>query len=152
MTSTCNSDVGVVVIGRDEGERLRWCLESAVAQATSVVYVDAGSIDDSISVAREHGVEIVELDPTTPVTAARARNAGIARLREIDDAVEQYKIALEQDPSYAEAHYNLGLAYVALEEYEQALVHARSAYQLGYRLPGLKRQLEEAGAWVDNDS
>lgn len=44
------------------------------------VYVDSGSTDGSVSAARAMGVEVVELDVTQPFTAARARNAGLARL------------------------------------------------------------------------
>ena len=73
---------GVVVIGRNEGERLRKCFESLGASAARVVYVDSGSTDGSIEMARAAGVEVVELDLRTPFTAARARNAGFHRLRE----------------------------------------------------------------------
>lgn len=76
------SDVGVVAIGRNEGPRLRRCLES-VAGAAAVVYVDSGSTDDSVAVARSLGAEVVELDMMVPFTAARARNAGFDRLREL---------------------------------------------------------------------
>ena len=36
---------GVVVIGRNEGERLRRCLDSVMAPGCHVVYVDSGSTD-----------------------------------------------------------------------------------------------------------
>ncbi len=72
--------VGVVVIGRNEGLRLDACLASVVPQFDHVVYVDSGSVDDSIALARTHGATVVSLDPGTPYTAARARNAGFARL------------------------------------------------------------------------
>lgn len=74
-------DLGIVVIGRNEGDRLRQCLLS-VRQATdniNIIYVDSGSTDDSISRAKSLGVEVVELDLSTPFTAARARNEGFAR-------------------------------------------------------------------------
>jgi GT2 family glycosyltransferase len=47
------------------------------------VYVDSGSTDGSIEHARKQGVEVVELDPSIPFTAARARNAGLDRVREL---------------------------------------------------------------------
>ena len=75
--------VGVVVIGRNEGERLRRCFESVRAEARLVVYVDSGSTDGSVEMARSAKVDVVELDMRTPFTAARARNAGFARLREV---------------------------------------------------------------------
>lgn len=68
--------VGVAVIGRNEGDRLRRCLNSVRAIADRVVYVDSGSIDDSVDMSRAQGVLVVELDMVTPFTAARARNAG----------------------------------------------------------------------------
>jgi GT2 family glycosyltransferase len=78
--------LGVVAIGRNEGERLRACLESILAhtpQGSAVVYVDSGSTDGSVALARSLGVHVVELDLSVPFTAARARNAGAARLSEV---------------------------------------------------------------------
>ncbi len=75
--------VGLVAIGRNEGERLRKCLMSALGQAGRVVYVDSGSTDGSVNMARGLGVMVVELDMTRPFTAARARNEGFKRLREL---------------------------------------------------------------------
>lgn len=82
------SRCGVVAIGRNEGDRLRVCLESVVSTASAVVYVDSGSTDGSVAMARGHGVEVVELDMSVPFTAARARNAGARRLREIAPQVQ----------------------------------------------------------------
>lgn len=75
-----SAEVAVVVIGRNEGERLRRCLQALAGRAGPVVYVDSGSTDGSVAAARGMGVEVVELDMTRPFTAARARNAGLARL------------------------------------------------------------------------
>jgi GT2 family glycosyltransferase len=83
------SRVGLVAIGRNEGERLRQCLTSAIAQQIApVVYVDSGSTDNSVAMARSLGVEVVELDLSIPFTAARARNAGFARLLELNPSLE----------------------------------------------------------------
>ena len=74
--------LAVVVIGRNEGERLRRCLESVEPRADLVVYVDSGSTDDSVEMALARGALVVNLDMTLPFTAARARNAGFRRARE----------------------------------------------------------------------
>jgi cellulose synthase/poly-beta-1,6-N-acetylglucosamine synthase-like glycosyltransferase len=71
---------GAVVIGRNEGARLRRCINS-VSDATALVYVDSGSIDGSVKMACDLGVEVVDLDMSIPFTAARARNAGFAHLQ-----------------------------------------------------------------------
>ena len=75
------STVGMVIIGRNEGERLRRCLESCQAVGARRVYVDSGSTDDSVALALASGAQVVRLDMASPFTAARARNAGLAELR-----------------------------------------------------------------------
>lgn len=55
----------------------------AAPGALAAVYVDSGSTDESVKLARSFGAETVELDLSRPFTAARARNHGFARLREI---------------------------------------------------------------------
>lgn len=72
--------VGVVVIGRNEGERLKRCIGSVQALAAQVVYVDSNSTDGSADWARGQGVDVVALDLSRPFTAARARNEGLRRL------------------------------------------------------------------------
>lgn len=76
-------EVGVIAIGRNEGERLRRCLASLVGRGWPVVYVDSASTDGSPAVARQMGVAVVDLDMSKPFSAARARNEGMARLLEI---------------------------------------------------------------------
>lgn len=83
-----SGQVGVVVIGRNEGERLHACLRSIVATSLRVIYVDSGSTDDSTQFARQLGVEVVDLDMNTPFTAARARNAGFAKLSELEPQMD----------------------------------------------------------------
>jgi GT2 family glycosyltransferase len=73
---------GVVAIGRNEGDRLVRCLRS-LSNASKVVYVDSGSSDNSVREAKSLGADVVELDPAMPFTAARARNAGFERLRQL---------------------------------------------------------------------
>lgn len=72
--------VDAVVIGRNEGARLRACLASLHGRVRRVIYVDSGSTDGSPQVARDAGADVVDLDMAQPFTAARARNAGLARL------------------------------------------------------------------------
>ncbi|MEO0634685.1 MAG: glycosyltransferase [Pseudomonadota bacterium] len=73
--------IAAVAIGRNEGDRLVRCLKSLTGQVDRLIYVDSGSTDGSIAVARDIGAEVVTLDTATRFTAARARNAGFDRLR-----------------------------------------------------------------------
>ncbi len=83
MTGNPPGMVGVVVIGRNEGERLVQCLKSVVDMHRVVVYVDSGSTDGSPATACSLGVIVVDLDLAIPFTAARARNAGWHKLEEL---------------------------------------------------------------------
>jgi len=72
--------ISIVVIGRNEGPRLRRCLES-IAQMKhpgfefEVIYVDSGSTDGSLALAQELGARTIALQPERP-SAALGRNAG----------------------------------------------------------------------------
>jgi len=74
------ADVACVVIGRNEAPRLLRCLGSVLRDCSRVLYVDSGSTDTSVAIARAAGVQVLELDPATPFSAARARNEGLAHL------------------------------------------------------------------------
>lgn len=55
--------------------------------------------------------------------------------------------ALQLAGDNANVHYNLGLAYFDLKDYDKALASAHRAYELGFPLPGLRNKLEKAGKW-----
>jgi glycosyltransferase involved in cell wall biosynthesis len=82
--------LGIVAIGRNEGDRLRQCLVAAraVAPEAPIVYVDSGSTDGSADLARSFDAQVVDLDLSIPFTAARARNEGLARLLEVAPQTE----------------------------------------------------------------
>lgn len=82
------NEIGVVIIGRNEGKRLVECFRSIIGKINRIVYVDSGSTDGSIENARQLDIEVVELDMTLPFTAARGRNAGLAKLKESVPAPE----------------------------------------------------------------
>ena len=74
-------DLTVVVIGLNTAATLEDCLAAVrVAlgdwgHAARVLYVDGGSRDESVAIARREGAEVVELVTDRP-TAAKGRNAG----------------------------------------------------------------------------
>lgn len=82
-----DAKLGVVVIGRNEGERLAHCLAS-LRGIPNRVYVDSGSTDGSVPLARREGASLVELTQPPPFTAARARNAGIEQILMNDPTAE----------------------------------------------------------------
>ena len=76
----------VIVIGRNEGQRLVACLESLCGYRA--IYVDSASTDGSVELARSLGADVVKLDMSRPFSAARARNEGFLRLREITPGMD----------------------------------------------------------------
>lgn len=125
MTSTSppnRASVGLVVIGRNEGERLACCLAS-VRTIPRRVYVDSSSTDGSIALAQREGTTVVELAMPPNFTAARARNAGIARLLADDPHLEFVQMVdgdCQVQPGWVEA------ALAALQaEPDLALVFGR---------------------------
>ena len=79
---TMAGDIAAIVIGRNEGARLIACLDALQEQVARVIYVDSGSTDGSQDAARARGADVVALNTMKPFTAARARNAGLDRLRD----------------------------------------------------------------------
>ena len=73
----------MVVIGRNEGDRLIRCLDSLkrhLPSAVPIIYVDSGSTDNSVAAAQARGISVIELDMSIPFTGARARNKGFEHL------------------------------------------------------------------------
>ncbi len=106
---------GAVVIGRNEGERLKRCLQSLVGRVASLVYVDSGSNDGSCDYARSSGVEVLSLDMSMPFTAARARNAGFEHLLSLSADLE-YVQFVDGDSELIEGWLSSGVEAMAGSE------------------------------------
>jgi tetratricopeptide (TPR) repeat protein len=53
----------------------------------------------------------------------------------VQEAIQTYKTALQLAPTYADAHYNLALAYEKIRRPRQALQHWRSYVRLDTASP-----------------
>jgi glycosyltransferase involved in cell wall biosynthesis len=116
------TNLGLVVIGRNEGERLVRCLRS-VRAVSNRVYVDSGSTDGSVALARSEGVSVVELPVPPHFTAARARNAGLDQLLAANPNLEFVQMVdgdCEVQPGWLEA-----ASAALLAESDLALVFGR---------------------------
>ncbi len=72
-----SAQLSVVIIGRNEGQRLETCIRSvqAVHHATEIIYVDSASTDGSAERAMKLGAKVLTVYPEYPA-AAIGRNAG----------------------------------------------------------------------------
>jgi len=140
MDDTANPDrgawLGIVVIGRNEGERLVRCLRSCLSAGGQAVYVDSGSTDGSVAAARELGAHVVPLDLSRPFTAARARNAGFQALRALAPQVRHVQFVdgdcelapswLAQAGAFLESHPDVvAVAGRRRERHPEATVYNR---------------------------
>ncbi|MFN0163525.1 MAG: ABC transporter permease [Burkholderiales bacterium] len=64
-------------------------------------------------------------------------------------AVKELEAAEAAGATSPNFHYNLGLAYLDVGDFEKSLDHAHKAYLGGFNLPGLKSRLLKAGKWRD---
>lgn len=81
LTETRRPAVSFVVIGLDEAAHLERSLVSLLNQGIprdemEVIYVDSGSVDGSMGIARRLGVDQVASIPRSEATAGKARNRG----------------------------------------------------------------------------
>ena len=120
--------VGVVVIGRNEGQRLVRCLQSLSGKGFAVVYVDSGSTDDSVKEATALGVNAIALDMKIPFTAARARNAGFQHIQKISPNLK-YVQFVDGDCEVMPEWMDQGVAFLEMHQ-EVAVVsgHCRERY------------------------
>jgi GT2 family glycosyltransferase len=101
-------DIGFVAIGRNEGVRLERCLTLLRRHSDRVIYVDSGSLDDSVEIANRLDVFVLKLSDAEPYTAARARNAGFAALMEHWPDM-RYVMFIDGDCELAEAFPGAGV-------------------------------------------
>lgn len=107
------NNIGVVIIGRNEGDRLIRCLKSLITQSNQLVYVDSASTDDSVTMARSLGPDVVSLDMTMPFTAARARNEGFKRMRKLYPQTD-YVQFVDGDCEISAGWLNIAANFLAL--------------------------------------
>jgi len=111
---------GVVIIGRNEGERLVKSILSISIPPQQIVYVDSGSTDGSYTTAEKMGVHVVLLNcEKIPFSAGRARNAGFNKLLEIHPTIKYVqfidgdcqleKTWLDSATSFLENHSTAGI-------------------------------------------
>jgi tetratricopeptide (TPR) repeat protein len=68
-----------------------------------------------------------------------------------DVARENLQVASRNAGDSAFTHYNAGLMYLELKDYDEALAQAHRALALGFPRPDLRDKLQAVGKWSDPD-
>lgn len=71
----------------------------------------------------------------------------MARRGEADASDDQAKMALSNGSNDGNVVIQVAAAYMLLKRYDQARLHAKKAYELGYPLFGIRDRLIELGEW-----
>jgi len=116
--------LGIVVIGRNEGQRLIDCLKSVNRHGGQLIYVDSGSRDGSAEAAERLGAYVVRLKDDRPFTAARARNEGLATLVARDPDVRFVQF-VDGDCELAQDWLRTALDFMSTKEKKVAVACGR---------------------------
>jgi tetratricopeptide (TPR) repeat protein len=73
----------------------------------------------------------------------------LSRNKRVPEALEQLERAKSTAKDNPFTHYNIGLIYLDMKQYDKALVEAHKAYGLGFTQPALKDGLVAAGKWTE---
>ena len=130
MSETESDCFGVVLIGRNEGERLRLSLESVLRLTDRVVYADSASTDGSVELARSLGATVVENGVTATVTAART---GAPKVRQRSRGVAEHGLEIGRGIIAAVAEMDEVLVALAVRQLHQAqpVAPGHQAHRLG---------------------
>jgi len=67
------------------------------------------------------------------------------------EATQQLELATVAAEDNAFSHYNIGLIYFDIKNYDRALAQAHKAYGLGFGNPELRDQLKSVNKWAEAD-
>lgn len=81
------------------------------------------------------------------VTVREVRGIYLSMIGMHAQAIKDFEAVVAEKPDNGNAHYNLGLAYFELKNFDRARVEAKTARELKFPLDGLQRKLKAAGEW-----
>lgn len=73
----------------------------------------------------------------------------LSRNARIPEAIKQLEHTTSLAGDNAFTHYNIGLVYFDLKEFEKSRIQAHKALELGFPRTALREQLQKAGKWAE---
>jgi len=105
-------------------------IDGTLSEAHSVLGLTAGAVEFDWKSAERHFRAAMAADPVPPLVRVRYALYFLTPLRRFDEAVAQYRQALETDPLSMMVHFGLAFAFYCQRRYEEAIENAARAVDL----------------------
>lgn len=110
------------------------CLLAVLGLSTAIACSTSPDEEDEVPVEQPELTEIEKAHEATglAIEALEAWERGVQLEADgdLNAAVEYYELAVQEEPTFAEAHYNLGMVLGELDQPDQALEHIQAARDL----------------------
>jgi serine/threonine-protein kinase len=111
------------------GERAL-AIDPTLSEAHSVLALIAGSVEYDWKLAEHHFQAAMDVSPVPALVRVRYALYFLTPLQRFDEALEQYKQALETDPLSMMVHFGLGFTLYCQGQYDEAIEHATKTLDL----------------------
>jgi eukaryotic-like serine/threonine-protein kinase len=105
-------------------------IDPELSEAHSVLGLLTGSVEYDWKSAERHFQMAIAVDPVPPLVRVRYALYFLTPLKRFDEAVAQYRRALETDPLSMMVHFGLAFALYCQRRYDEAMEHAARAAEL----------------------
>jgi tetratricopeptide (TPR) repeat protein len=105
-------------------------IDQTLSEAHSVLGLIAGSVEYDWKSAERHFHAAMATDPVPPLVRVRYALYYLTPLRRFDEAVAEYRRALETDPLSMMVHFGLAFAFYCKGCFDEAVKHAATAVSL----------------------
>jgi eukaryotic-like serine/threonine-protein kinase len=105
-------------------------IDPTLSEAHSVLALVVGAVEYDWQTAERHFQAAMAVDPVPPLVRLRYGLYFLTPHGRFEDAVAQYRRALETDPLSMMAHFGLAFAFYCQRKYDLAIAHAARAVDL----------------------
>lgn len=105
-------------------------IDSTLSEAHSVLGLIAGSVAYDWKLAKHHFQAAMETNPVPALVRVRYALYFLTPLQKFDEAMAEYKLALETDPLSMMVHFGLGFTLYCQGLYDEAFRHATKTLEL----------------------
>jgi serine/threonine protein kinase/Tfp pilus assembly protein PilF len=116
-------------LARSAAERAL-AVDSTLSEAHSVLGLLSGSVEYDWMLAKRHFQNAMSAAPVPALVRVRYALYFLTPLQRFEEALEQYKRALETDPLSMMVHFGLGFALYSQRRFEEAMEHAAKTLDL----------------------